>query len=229
MGLVVAPRQLLAGRQQVLEVTAPRGRVLAGAVALGLGRVQHSLDASSKAPRRLRHRLPERFQDLEHVLDRDLVHGHGAQRPGVLLERHPPLRPVLVVAPLAFHGRKVLVSHLAEGRHAHGLGRLAIALVERIEAGHDLPPGLLGESPGRGERHAVGLLGRTKGPEPHLASLADEHRRLALALGAMDRAPVDEQPRLGPGAPHVEEEPAAIGIAPRRHQGRRRLHCQNIE
>jgi hypothetical protein len=72
-------------------------------VASGLGGIQHSLDPSSNSTRSLGQPLPDRGQDCENVLDRDLVDRDVAQRCGVLLQSALPLSAVLLVAPATLH------------------------------------------------------------------------------------------------------------------------------
>ena len=107
-------------------MSAPRRRVLARPIALGLGGVEDALDAPAEPRSGFGLRLPDRSQDRENVGGLDLVDGLGAQRLGVNRQRHAPLRLVLLVAEALGQVAGDLVGELAERRNASLFFRAAI-------------------------------------------------------------------------------------------------------
>src|SRR5262249_4691930 len=95
---MMAPRQLERPPQQMINMGAPLGGFFAAAVAFGLGRVQNLLDPAAQTGSGFRLVLPDWLENRERVFGRDRVHRLGTQRRGVRRERHPPLRPVLLVS-----------------------------------------------------------------------------------------------------------------------------------
>ena len=111
---MVASGQLLALRQELVEMSPPAGRVLAAALALGLRSIQHILNASPKPLGSLRDAFPQGLEDIENILGRDLIYRMIADRFGVGLEGHGPLGRVLGVTPRGLHGLDISIGALAK-------------------------------------------------------------------------------------------------------------------
>ena len=79
-------------------MSTPAGRVLTLSKSPRFGRIEDAFNPTPDPGSRLVLRLPDRLQDGEHVLGRDFVQSHIAERRRVDRERHRPLRPVLLVA-----------------------------------------------------------------------------------------------------------------------------------
>ena len=117
-GRKMAPRQLGALRQQLVEMAAPARRVgfVAADEASRLGRIQNLLDAPSEARGGFRRARPLGLENRKHGFRINRVNGHLSDRLAIARERHRPLRLVLVVAPSALvHGEEIIRS-LAERR-----------------------------------------------------------------------------------------------------------------
>ena len=104
------------GGQDLVEVTAPLRRVLAGAQSPGLGRRQHAFDPAPHPARRLRLGGPERLDHFQHESRVDVGHGDVAQDGvGVDGERIAPLLPVFGVLPARLIGGNELLGAFPEG------------------------------------------------------------------------------------------------------------------
>src|SRR5829696_8930364 len=90
-------RQLAAFREQLVEVSTPAGRVLAGAEALCLCRVQHTFDPTPQAHGGFMFGLPYWAEHPEHVVGADLLQGPITQSRGVRCQRGDPLAFVLLI------------------------------------------------------------------------------------------------------------------------------------
>ena len=82
--------------------------------------------------------VPDRREDRQHVGGGDLVDRLRADRRGVVLQRHHPLRVMLRVLPAALVQPDMLVGAFAEGRRAalhrlHGLRLRPVA--DRVDTG----------------------------------------------------------------------------------------------
>ncbi len=112
---LMAANELSALRQEMIQLAAPSRRVLAGAEALGLGRVQNRLNAASSLLRGLRCRRPDRLERLQHRIRIDEI---NADRPQVRredLERSVPIADRLLPSERCGPDRSHFVGHLAEG------------------------------------------------------------------------------------------------------------------
>jgi len=94
------PLNLGAGRQEVIEVASPSGRVFSEAIAAGRRPVEHAFDPTPDPAGRLRLRGPDRFQHLHDKPDVDRLHRQLAdRRVGEGGQRLPPLRLLLAAPP----------------------------------------------------------------------------------------------------------------------------------
>ena len=155
---MMAARQLRRPRQQVVQMAAPPGGVLAVAEALGLGRVQNLFNPSAHPRGGFGLRRPDRLQDRQHVIGGDGIHRLGAQGSGVGLQRRFPLSLVLLVPETRRKRLPHVVGHLAK----RGNATVALALVNWVEPLGNLPARAGGLLAGIGKGNAGGAA------EPHL-------------------------------------------------------------
>src|SRR5580692_9351648 len=104
---MVASSQLLPLRQKLVQMSAPACRVLATALALGLGGIQHILNASPEPLGSLRDTLPQGLEDIENIWGGDLIDQMITDRLGVGFEGHTPLGSVLGVTPGGVHALEI--------------------------------------------------------------------------------------------------------------------------
>ena len=90
-GRMMAAREPLALRQELIQVAAPPRRVLAAAQPLRLGGVKHALDPTAKAGGGFGLVVPKRLQDRKHVIGGDLVHRQAPERSGIVAQASFPI------------------------------------------------------------------------------------------------------------------------------------------
>src|SRR5262249_17054081 len=127
------------GGQQVVEVPAPSGRVLARAIAAHLGPVEHSFHAPAHPRGCLGLPGPDRFEHLEHEPGIDCRHRQLADhRAHVGGERVLPLLAMLRVSPPRFVGVDVCSCTVGERHRLCGLDGsrrpLLVACGDGVEA-----------------------------------------------------------------------------------------------
>src|SRR5205807_3487137 len=186
--------------EDLVQVAAPAGGVLATAVAPDPGVVQDALDAPPDPASGLGLLRPDLLKDAKdqggvHVLDRQLTD----DRPGVGVQRVLPLLGVLLVSPARAVGGDVLPGALGEADRA-GLLELFLSPVtlprrQRVSAAHELPAGV------RGLRASLG--------EAHIALRSKAH----FVRSSMPRVP--EDPALARRRAHLQIQPAAIPVIAR--------------
>jgi hypothetical protein len=71
--LVMPPGQPRAGRQQMIKMATPAGRIFPGSVPFRLRRIEYLLDPSAEAIGRLRHPQPQRLQHAKNMVGRDRI------------------------------------------------------------------------------------------------------------------------------------------------------------
>lgn len=71
---MMAACEPLALRQELIQVAAPSGWILAAAQPLRLGSIKHALDTAAKARGGFKLIVPKRFQNRKHVIGGDPVH-----------------------------------------------------------------------------------------------------------------------------------------------------------
>ena len=189
---MMAAREPLTLRQELVEMAAPTGRVLAGTVALGLGRVEHLFDPAAEPRRCLRLGLPNRFQDRENRRRVDNVDRQFSERRSVFFQRHRPLRAMFLVTPFGLLRRDEFVRALAERRNdALGSFRRS-ARLQRVAAGRNDRPTFRRHFARAGERHVA------RRAEPHFPAPSGDLPH--------------EQPRARAGLRNIEIEAAAVGM-----------------
>src|SRR5207302_875813 len=157
-GVMLARFTVERRRQELVQVAAPAGGVLATAVAPDPGVVQDALDAPPDPASGLGLLRPDLLKDAKdqggvHVLYRQLTD----DRPGVGVERGLPLLGVLLVSPARAVGGDVLPGALGEADRAGllelFLSPVALARRERVSTAHELPAGVRGLRPSLGKAH----------------------------------------------------------------------------
>ena len=202
---MMASGELLAWREQRIQVTAPARRILARAEPLGPRRIQHPFDPAAQSRGSFGYLLPDRLKHPQHLCGLDHVDRHRADRLGVSGQRHRPLAAVFLVAPFARHARHELIGALAEGRHSpSGFARL-----DRVFALGEGGPTPLGKPAGFGQVHPG------EATEAHFLERPAE--------------PEQEDPALGPALIDDEIEATAIGMAAGFFDRRYRPRTQSIE
>src|SRR3546814_17158707 len=88
---MMAAREPLAFRQELVEVPAPARRVLARAMPLGLRRIENILDPAAQALGGFRRALPYALQYVEPILRRDCIDPLSPDRLPIFGEVHFPL------------------------------------------------------------------------------------------------------------------------------------------
>lgn len=111
---MVAPRELLALREQLVEMSAPTRGVFPGAQASGPGCVENSLDPASDPRRRLGLDRPDRFKASENVVGANVVKTKVTNRSCILAKGHSPLRAMLYIAEPALDSRDEFVGETAK-------------------------------------------------------------------------------------------------------------------
>lgn len=189
-----------AGRQQLVEVAAPAGGVVALPVAAHGSPIQHRFKPPPQAAGGFRLGVPDRFQNGEHQLQIHRVHRQIADhRGGITRKGRFPLSRMLVVAPGWSVCLDVSVSALAEGHGAGlfhpGLPFVFFALGQRVDPLMQLAPHL--------QRCGSGLRQRYQGyrAEPHLPRPPLDH--------------VAEQPGFRARRPDLKIQPVPVGITAR--------------
>ena len=143
----MAARQAGAGWQDLRDMAAPAGRVLAFAVSPRLGGIEDGFNAPPDAAGSLRLVLPDRLQDFEHVRRANVGNRQVAHdRIDVGGERVAPLLPVLVIAPAILIRGDISLSDGLEGDSGYlcrlsrrkGLSGLPLAFLKGINARLDL-------------------------------------------------------------------------------------------
>jgi hypothetical protein len=118
----------------VLQVTAPRCRVLFVACATGLGPIEHEFDPSTHPVGRHGHLGPDRLEHLPDEIGIDVADGQIANdRIDKSRKRILPLLPMLIAAPARLMQCEVRLRALLEGHRPRisepRLGANAIALL----------------------------------------------------------------------------------------------------
>src|SRR5438105_235056 len=133
----------------MIEMSPPACGILSGAIAAGLGPVEHRLDPAAHSAGRLRLRGPDR---LEHLQNESCINGGDRQLPNhridVGLEGRWPLRPMLCVAPAGLMRSDQLFGAGTE-RNAAGLseplcGASGISRLDRVRSFKSMPARLRG-------------------------------------------------------------------------------------
>src|SRR5581483_9710100 len=180
-------------RQQLIEMAAPTGGILAVTPASRLGIIQDALDASAQPGCRFRLSCPDRFKDIQHESDIDSLYRQIADDwIGIRCQRGAPLRRVLLVAPTGTLGSDALVGALLErdglGRFEPCRGTYCVALGEWVlTLNLDQTPQRVGLLACISERHdRIG----TDAHEalPAVQRVAEQPRALALAIGSQIQA-----------------------------------------
>ena len=191
---MMAAGQLMALGQKAIEVPTPSGRVFPAPVTLGLGGVYDPLDTPPQSGRGFWLCEPDRLQNLQDIVCRNLVDRMIAKWRSVRGQRRLPLRTVLLVSPLRGLCRDKRICDLAKGWDYDWLEGGCIALHYRIAAGAHHVTGFFCLQTGGSQRYAT-LCG---GAQAHLTPLA-------IALP-------HEQPARAALFVAVEVEAAAIGM-----------------
>ena len=154
-------------RQEVREMAAPAGRVVARAPAAGLGIVQDQLDPLPRSARGLGLLRPDGLKRLHHVAGADRRHGEGGKLgEDVILEALPPLLRVHLAPPGGLMGGDVEFGHGLErepaARGSFGLPPLGQGVNPVLDllaaAAGPFPSFLEAERISRPEPHPVGPL-----------------------------------------------------------------------
>ena len=184
---MMAAGELLAWREQRIQVTAPARRVLARAEPLGLRCVEHPFDPAAEPGGGLGYFLPDRLEHPQHLCGVDHVYRHRADFLGISGQRHRPLAAVFLVAPFARHARHELIGALAECRDPSS----CFARLDRVRPFGESGPTPVGKPAGFGQVHAgeateTHFLERPAKPEqkdPALGAVLIDNKIEATAIG----------------------------------------------
>ena len=183
--------EFLTGGQQALQVTTPERRVLALTPSPRLRVVENPFDPSTNPRGRFILLVPDRVENGEYVTGRNPIDRLVQDSTAIgFAECRPPLRPMLVVPPLALHRSEKLARALLERRNSF----LPLRLLRISTFGNHL----------------------TKGRRS-LTSSCELHRRIR-AYSDRSSFPVTmkhKEPALGPARLHVEIKPTAVAVTSR--------------
>lgn len=160
--------ELPAGREQLFQPAPPIGRIVTDEQAAGFRVVYHGSDPHPRPVGGLGDGVPDRLQGLDHIVARDVGDRLPVQGRCVPVERHPPLRLVLVVAEGCLLHRDNVVHDVEEGLAVH-----------QVFAARQPLPDALGLLPRQHQRHGSRAL-----------SVAAQPDLLSVLAASVDKEPL---------------------------------------
>lgn len=164
--------------EQVIQMSPPTGWVAPRTQSFDFSGVENPFDPHPEPPGRLRHFLPNWFNNRENLSDPDIGDGLSADSGAVgVTERHSPLSGVLVILPTWPLGLHVIIRKGTEGNaRCLGCALGSLPCFERIDASLHPLPSLGSPVPGILKGHGSG------------GGAAEPHFTLSTAI------PVNEEP-----------------------------------